>query len=138
MSKTYRLFISHSWAYSEAYDGLIDLLDKSPTFDYVDYSVPRNDPIHNAGTDKQLFAAIKRQMAPCHAVLMLAGVYSTHSKWINKEIAIAAREFTNPKPIIGIAPWGQENLSSVVQAAAVDIVRWQKSSIENAIRIYSL
>jgi hypothetical protein len=138
MSKTYRLFISHSWAYSDTYDGLVNLLNKSPAFPYIDYSVPRNDPIHNAGTDKELLEAIKRQMAPCHAVLMLAGVYSTYSKWINKEIALAAGGFTNPKPIIGIAPWGQENLSSVVQAAAVEIVRWQKSSIEGAIRLHSL
>ena len=138
MSKTFRLFISHSWAYSDSYDGLIKLLDKSPTFSYVDYSVPRNDPIHNAGTDQELLDAIKRQMAPCHAVLMLAGVYSTYSKWINQEIALAAGGFAKPKPIIGIAPWAQQKVSSVVQAAAVDIVRWQKSSIEEAIRLHSL
>jgi len=138
MSKTFRLFISHSWAYSDTYESLINLLSKPPAFPFIDYSVPRNDPIHRAGTDRALAEAIRRQMAPCHAVLMLAGVYSTYSKWINNEIALAAGAFGSPKPIIGIAPWGQANLSSVVQEAAVSVVRWQKSSIENAIRVYSL
>ena len=55
MSKTYHIFISHSWAYSDAYDKFIKLLDKDPDFSYSDYSVPKNDPIHNAGTSKHKF-----------------------------------------------------------------------------------
>lgn len=43
MDKTYHLFISHSWAYSDAYNGLIDLLDKDPAFVYTNYSVPKDD-----------------------------------------------------------------------------------------------
>jgi hypothetical protein len=34
--------------------------------------------------------------------LIMAGVYSTYSKWINNEIKAAKRGFTSPKPIIGI------------------------------------
>ena len=30
--KTYNLFISHSWAYSDAYEKLVNLLDKRPYF----------------------------------------------------------------------------------------------------------
>ena len=44
----YRLFISHSWTYSDAYDRLIDLLNAAPNFAYMNYSVPKDDPIHNA------------------------------------------------------------------------------------------
>ena len=62
MAKTYNLFISHSWAYSDAYEKLISLLDSDSTFSYKNYSVPKNDPIHNAGTDKELKEAIKNQM----------------------------------------------------------------------------
>lgn len=55
MSKTYNLFISHSWAYSDTYDGLLRLLNKDYTFNYANYSVPKNDPVHTNGTDKQLY-----------------------------------------------------------------------------------
>ena len=62
MDKTYHLFISHSWAYSDAYNGLIDLLDKDPAFVYTNYSVPKDDPIHTNGTDVELYAAIKEKI----------------------------------------------------------------------------
>lgn len=80
MDKTYHLFISHSWAYSDAYNGLIDLLDKDPAFVYTNYSVPKDDPIHTNGTDVELYAAIKEKIAHASVVLILSGVYSSYGK----------------------------------------------------------
>src|SRR4051812_42005795 len=102
MGKKYNLFISHSWAYSDGYEKLIRLLNNDPSFSYKNYSVPKNDPIHNAKTDRELYEAIKRQVSPSNFVIILAGVYSTYSKWINKEITIAKNEFIIPKKIIAV------------------------------------
>jgi hypothetical protein len=132
--KTYNLFISHSWGYSDAYSRLISLLRNRNYFAFKDYSVPQDDPIHNAGTDAQLRAAIRNQMSPCHVVLIPAGVYATYSKWINIEIDLATRGFTNPKPILAIRPWASERTSVPVQAAADEIVGWNTESIVAAIR----
>lgn len=134
MSKTYHIFISHSWAYPDAYEGLIELLDKDPKFSYSDYSVPKNDPIHNAGTSKELYNAIKAQVSKASVVIIMAGVYSTYSKWINKEIEIAQTEFLIPKPIIAVEPWASEKTSVKVKDAADKIVGWNSSSIINAIK----
>ena len=134
MSKTYHIFISHSWAYSDAYDKFIKLLDKDPDFSYSDYSVPKNDPIHNAGTSKELYDAIKAQVSKASVVIIMAGVYSTYSKWINKEIEIAQTEFLIPKPIIAVEPWASEKTSVKVKDAADKIVGWNSSSIINAIK----
>jgi hypothetical protein len=132
MANTYNLFISHSWAYSDAYEKLIGLLNsKGGYFPYKNYSVPQNDPINNAPNQAALRAAIERQIKPASVVLILAGVYSTYSKWINIEIEIAARL---GKPIIAIEPWGSEKTSKVVKDAADKIVKWQTDSIVNAIR----
>ena len=60
----YNLFISHSWAYGEAYDNLVKLLNAKLYFYYKNYSVPKNNPIHNAGSDWELKEAKKRQMQP--------------------------------------------------------------------------
>ncbi|MEZ2354915.1 TIR domain-containing protein, partial [Caballeronia sp. RCC_10] len=89
---TYNLLISHSWKYSDAYDRLVALLQNRGYFDFRNYSVPRIDPIIDAVGDVALERAIRDQMRPCHAMLILGGVYSTYSKWINKEIALA-KEF---------------------------------------------
>lgn len=134
MSKTYHIFISHSWAYPDAYEGLIKLLNKDPNFSYSDYSVPKDDPIHNAGTSKELYNAIKAQMSKASVVIIMAGVYSTYSKWINKEIEIAQTEFSTPKPIIAVEPWASEKTSIKVKEAANKIVGWNSSSIISAIK----
>lgn len=134
MDKTYHLFISHSWSYSNTYDGLINLLDKDKNFLYKNYSVPKDDPIHDAGTDKELYEAIKVQISKASVVIILAGVYATYSKWINKEIKIAKEEFVYPKPIIAVEYWGSEKTSRVVKEAADKIVKWNSNSIINAIK----
>lgn len=128
---TYNLFISHSWSYLGAYDGLINLLNSNPYFNYKNYSVPKSDPIHNARYDYQLKEAIKNQMQHASCVLILAGIYSTYSKWINIEIELAQEM---GKKIIAVEPWDSEKTSRVVKNAADVIVKWRTDSIISAIK----
>ena len=132
--KTYNLFISHSWNYSDSYDRLVNLLNERRYFAFRNYSVPPDDPIHGAGTDAQLRQAIRNRMTPCHVVLILAGVYATYSKWINTEIDLAQKGFTHAKPIVAIRPRGSERISERVRLAADRVVRWNTESIVEAIR----
>lgn len=135
----YNIFVSHSWSYGDQYERLINLLEakRSRTFDFRNYSVPKDNPIHDAPNSKMLKVAIKRQMSPASVVLILAGVYSTYSTWINYEIDIAKNGFINKKPIIAIEPWGSERTSSVVKGAAEIVVKWNSSAIITAIQTLS-
>ena len=101
----YRLFISHSWAYGDAYEKLVQFFNEHPNFKWSDYSVPKDDPIHNVSNETALYNAIKKQISPVNCVIILAGVYSTYSRWINKEIEISKEVFS--KPIVAVQPWGQ-------------------------------
>ncbi|MFM5569569.1 TIR domain-containing protein [Aeromonas veronii] len=130
MTKTYRLFISHSWNYGDKYDRVIELINEQGLIFY-DHSVPKNDPIHTDGTDEELYDAIDAKIKGTSCVLILAGVYATYSKWINKEIEIARRY---NKPIVAIEYWGSEKTSRVVKDAADLVVKWQGKSIVNAIK----
>ncbi|WP_071994736.1 TIR domain-containing protein [Candidatus Synechococcus spongiarum] len=94
-------------------------MKQSHGFVFKDYSVPQNNPIHNAENDAQLQQAIKNQMSPCSAVIVLAGVYATYSRWINKEIDLAKGGFIKPKPVIAVRPWGNQGISQKVRNAAV-------------------
>ena len=127
----YNLFISHSWAYGEAYDNLVKLLNAKLYFYYKNYSVPKNNPIHNAGSDWELKEAIKRQMQPASCIIILAGVYATYSKWINIEIELAK---SMNKKIIAVQPWAAERTSMGVKNSADRIVKWSTDSIVGAIR----
>ena len=126
----YRLFISHSWAYNDAYERLIELL-KDHKLDFYNHSVPKDDPIHTKGSDRELRNAIDAQIKGTSCVLILAGVYASYSKWINIEIEIAKGY---NKPIIAIEPWGSERTSAVVKDNAAKIVKWQGESIIKAIK----
>ena len=128
---TYNLFISHSWSYGHAYTGLTSLLQGRGYFVFKNYSVPMSNPITGASSDRALEAAIENKMRACSVVLIVAGVYSTYSKWINKEIEIAQRL---GKKIIAVKPWGAERISTVVRAAADKEVGWNTDSIVKAIR----
>ncbi|MBD3341885.1 MAG: TIR domain-containing protein [Candidatus Lokiarchaeota archaeon] len=132
MARTRNLFISHSWAYSDAYDRFCDLLNSATNFSYRNYSVPRDNPVHNAPTSQALYDAIKQKITFCEIVIIMAGKYSTYSKWIQKEIRIAKVDFN--KPILAVKPWANTQTSSLVIQNADRIVSWNTSSIVSAIR----
>lgn len=130
----YRIFISHSWSYSKQYDKIEEFLKQEGILFY-NHSVPKDNPILTNGTDAQLETAIDAKVKGCSCVIILAGVYATYSKWINKEIKIAKKY---NKPIIAVEYWGSEKTSSVVKEAADVIVKWQAKSVADAVRKYAI
>ena len=130
----YRIFISHSWAYSAQYDKVEEFLQKE-NVKYYTHSVPKDDPIHTNGTDKQLREKIDAKIKGCSCVIILAGVYATYSRWINIEIELAQKY---GKPIIAVRYWGAERTSTVVKNAADTIVGWNSKSVANAVREYAI
>lgn len=134
--KTYRLFISHSWAYGDAYEKLVSFFNEHPYFKWSNYSVPKDDPIHNTANDRALFEAIKNKISPVNCVVIMAGMYSSYSKWIQKEIEISKQVYS--KPIIAVEPWASKNTSKTVRDSADAVVKWQSASIVQAIRKHSI
>ncbi len=129
--REYNIFISHSWTYGDAYEKLVKLLDNGQYFYYKNYSIPKDDPIHNTLYDWQLENAIREKIKPCSAVVIMAGKYASYSKWIKKEIKIA-KELG--KPIIAIRPWANEQVSAIVDDNSNELASWNSSSIINAIK----
>ena len=132
--RTVNLFISHSWAYSDAYDRLTDLLDSRGYFRYRNYSVPKDNPLAPGGSDAQLATAIRQQMQSCSIVIVVAGVYATYGRWIRAEVEIAKTGFKAPKPILAVRPRASKRISAFVREHADEIVGWNKDSIVDAIR----
>lgn len=130
--KTYNLFISHAWDYNGDYYRLEKHLKDYPSFNFKNYSVPQHDILHTR-TDTELREALYRQIAPTSVVLIIAGMYYNHRKWIQKEIDIA-KEYN--KPIIVIRPWGAERMPSELASEEFIQVNWQTSSIVEAIKMF--
>ena len=133
MSKTYRIFISHAWDYID-YDKLVKVLDNRRYFNWLDYSVPEDDPLHSKSI-KELYEGLKRHIRPTNCVLAIAAMNVPRRDFIQWEIEFAA---AIDKPIIGVKPWGQIQVPTIVQDNAVKIVGWNTESIVSAIGKYSI
>jgi hypothetical protein len=126
------VFISHSWRYSEVYDKLEEWLFSKyyqtgqARIDFRNYSVPKHDPIHNAANADELRAAIYKQIAMSHVVVIPTGMYTTHSKWIQQEIN-GANYYQ--KPILAVNPRGQERTSGIVVENSKLHVGWTSASV---------
>ena len=129
---TINVFISHSWSYSGHYETLRSwIFDENwssgqASFNLKNFSVPKDDPIHNAPTDHALKEAIYRQILNAHVVVIPTGMYASYSKWINKEIE-GANYYR--KPILAVNPWGQERKSTDVISSAKKVVGWNKQPL---------
>jgi hypothetical protein len=127
----YPIFVSHSWDYDQEYARLVRLLEKANRFDFRNYSVPEEENF-DTESDEELERVLReKQIKPSSVVVVLAGLYSTHSQWIGKEIEIAESE---GKPILGVEPWGNDRTSNHVEQHADEMVGWNKDSITDSIR----
>lgn len=126
----YRLFISHAWRYSEGYQRAVQFLDGANYFQWTNYSVPESKAF--AGLSSlQLGEQMKAQIRPVQCVIILAGMYVSHSGWIQYEIDVAK---ALGKPILGIIPWGAERTPTAVSSSAWKMVNWNATSIVAGIR----
>lgn len=134
--KTYHLFVSHGWRYSEHYLKVISWLDEAKAnhrFEYSNYSDPKDDPIiasNEAIKKARMKGILQTQIQHSSVVIVLAGMYATYSEWIDFEIDEAVKM---GKYIIGLSPWGQERTPAKVADNADVMVRWNSESLISAI-----
>ena len=136
--RTYNIFISHAWKYGNAYDRLIKLLDHAPNFYYRNYSSPEDRPFippYMYVLNDTIKNKITSKIRSVNCVLVISGMYTQNSDWMQVEIDIARKL---NKPIIGIRPFDGQHMPLNVIIAAYENVDWNTSSIVDAIRKWSL
>lgn len=130
------VFISHAWAYSEHYDTLQNWIFKNSwsvgqaSLDFRDFSIPKNDPIHNAPNLRALQSKIFAKIALSHVVVIPTGMYANYSKWIKKELTGAQQK---GKPVLAVECWGKKRHSSVVLEYADKSCGWNKDGVISSI-----
>lgn len=133
---TYHIFISHAWKYSSDYNKIVEWLNEAQEdglLTWKNYSVPEHDPKIDPNTTvgkNKLKEALKNQISPASKIIVLAGMYASYSDWIDFEISTA---ISQNKYIIGVKPWGQERIPTVVSNNADIMVGWNKQSVIDAI-----
>jgi len=141
-TKQIHIFISHAWSYSGHYDTLSEWIfnetwrSGQAVLNFHNYSVPINDPIHDAKNDTQLKLALFNQISRCHVIVIPTGMYANYSRWIQKEIDGASGY---GKPMLAVNPWGAQRTSTVVSSVATKTVGWNKKSVIGGIwELYNL
>ncbi|MBN1655087.1 MAG: TIR domain-containing protein [Deltaproteobacteria bacterium] len=129
--RTYFVFICHDWEYSDDYRRVCTFLNDAPNFWWEDKSVPEHDPLD---TNDMLEKNLRDQIRPADVMLVLAGMYTARSVWMDWEMNFALRIGMS---IIGIKPWGNVQIPVVVQRNAKEIVGWNTGTIVDAIRRYA-
>lgn len=132
MAKDYKIFISHSWSYTEDLEALQKLLNERGYFNVTFLEATKKTPIdsENAAYVKTV---LKARILQSDIVLALAGVYASHSDWMIWELETAK---ANNIPIVGVIPRGQERISTEVYSRSIVDVKWNTESIVDAIRTH--
>lgn len=134
MVGAFTYFPSHAFRHGHHHVSFKELLESGAPRGVTCHSfAPTSEhPIHAGADNVHLANALVGRILRADVFFALAGVYATHSKWMNFEITTAA---VLGKPIIAIAPNGQERLSStVMHHVDGDAVRWHADSIWAAVR----
>jgi hypothetical protein len=129
-----RLFISHSWSYSERYSSMVSLLNNRSYFEWRNYSVPV-DKAFEGMSDAQLKEQLKAQIRPVNCVIIIGGMWANYSDWIQEEINFAA---SIGKPILGVRPRSAKVMPAAVLSASTLVVNWNTESIVAGIREISI
>lgn len=130
MANTYNVFISHSWDYVDDLKNLRNMLESRGYFHVNFMETPPHDPI-NSTNSAYVKSVIKNHIKNSNVVIGIAGGYASQSEWMRWELDTA---ISDGIPVLGVIPWGQINVSKVVQERATEIVRWNTESIVDAIR----
>ena len=132
MAKDYKIFISHSWSYTEDLEALQKLLNTRGYFNVEFLEATKKTPI-NSISAPYVKTVLKGKILKSDIVLALAAIYATHSDWMIWELETAK---ANNIPIVGVIPRGQERISTEVSSRSIVDVRWNTESIVDAIRKY--
>lgn len=122
------IFISHAWNYNKDYYTIEHWLNVSPLI-YHNYSVPEHDPL-DANNTKKLKEQLTEQIRHANVVIIIAGMYTNHSYWIQYEIDEAVRM---EKKIIAIKPHGNTYMPTNLQNVANELINWNSQSLLSAI-----
>lgn len=133
MAKNYKIFVSHSWDHSGDLTRLRTLLNQRGYFNVEFKEVSKFEPINSADAP-YIKNRLKAKILESDIVIGLAGVYASHSDWMEWELDAA---LSNGIPVIGVIPFGNTRSSTMVTSRSKADVRWNTESIVSAIRTYA-
>jgi hypothetical protein len=114
-------------------NNLRNLLQQRGYFSVEFEEVSAEEPIDSQNAT-YIKTRLREKISNSNIVLGIAGIYASHSEWMEWELNKAK---VLGIPIIGVIPRGQERISATVYSRSVIDVKWNTESIVEAIRQYA-
>jgi hypothetical protein len=131
MAATCDLFLTHAWRYHDDWLRMVELLNAQGVRSWRNFSLPWYDPALDPRTPdggKVVRWGLETQIIPCHAVVLLAGVYQQLGcrTWVETEVEMARRHH---KTIIAVPPRGTDTVPPEVLTLADTAAPWHGAAI---------
>ena len=131
--KNYRLLISHSWKYSTQYDTILEWLNTASNFKWSNHSVSADNPF-NTKTKTALKEQLTQQIRGCNAIIVVSGMYTLYSEWIDYEINEASEEQNIDSPLYTYLPnIVPPNISDRELDELLDTAKTKEETISNLV-----
>ncbi len=124
-----KLFVSHVWDADDDYHRVFEFLESARNFYYLNFSAPDRRP----GGDKEAQKEeLRRQIAPCEAVILLASHHRRAPDLIEFQANYAKAA---DKPLILVQSFGgTAAVSKQLLALADETIDWSERALVDAIR----
>jgi hypothetical protein len=124
-----RIFVTHCWETSDDYLRVFEYLESQRNFFYRTYSAPEQRP---QGDKEALRESLRKQIAPCEAVIGLSSLFDAHQELLTFQLLFAQ---ASHKPVILMKPFGtRKEVPKAILDLADEVVDWDERALVDAIR----
>jgi hypothetical protein len=124
-----RIFVTHCWETSDDYLRVFEYLESQRNFFYRNYSAPEQRP---QGDKEALRENLRKQIAPCEAVIGLSSLFDAHQDLLPFQLLFAQ---ASHKPVILMKPFGaRKEVPKAILDLANEVVDWDERALVDAIR----
>jgi hypothetical protein len=124
-----RIFVTHAWAESDEYLRVFEYLEAPGTFYYVNTSQPHSRRPTDRETERE---ELRRQIAPCEAVIALCSVYRSAPDLLTFQLRFAK---SADRPVIALESFGAtEPIPQAIRDLADEVVPWNERELIDALR----
>jgi hypothetical protein len=124
-----RIFVTHCWETSDDYLRVFEYLESQRNFFYRNYSAPEQRP---QGDKEALRENLRKQIAPCEAVIGLSSLFDAHPDLLTFQLLFAQ---ASHKPVILMKPFGaRREVPKAILDLANEVVEWDERALVDAVR----
>ena len=125
----YRIFVAHNWQKDDDYLRVFEYLEATDKFFYINLSDPEKVP--DDVSKEGLKAALRDQAKDAEVVLLLSSLVRDHYDMAHYQVTMAKSAHI---PIVGLRPWGSEEVSDELKACADAVAGWNAIEIVDAVK----